>query len=525
MAGLVQTEVDQQALRLQSYHRRRLISTFRRALAVDIRPVLREEPIRLLMNGWRRENIDLIQTIPERLKAGLRTKMTRAFREAPFDQARLQRIVAQQGKVGGYDLRRITRDQTSKAIGQLTRARHQQIGITEYTWQTSRDGRVRDSHAILEGTRQTYDNPPSVGNPGQDIQCFPGSVRVLPLGLKGSVAYRYVGKLIEITLAEGVEIATTPNHPILTESGWKRAGLIDESDNLLVHRGLRALATRAPNPHFGEGYPLAHELHGLSSGLENLGRTHGRRIDLHGDPAGRDEEVDAVNIERELRNDLDASCRQLFANLNLELPDMRVIGAILPAYGSSPLSVPVSAGIACFRIGGTAKSLLVRKRHLRHAQRVGLAAIARLKSQFVNAEIDGGAWNVQFAGHPQRGLASFVAFSNGWIKSLAPSLVGHIERGVFNPKVAETRNNDLIPDAKRAGDVPIVSTSLHESLDFGEEWFAAFARTRPRFIRSRHYDGPVYSVETDSGIIIANGIVTHNCRCVGSANHPRYVRH
>ena len=178
--GLIKAEVDAQAARLQGYHRRRLISTFRRSLAVDIRPVLSEAPIRRLMNGWRRENIDLIQTVPERLKAGLRTKMTRAFREAPFDQARLQRIVAQQGKVGGYDLRRITRDQTSKAIGQLTRARHQQIGIDEYTWQTSRDGRVRDSHAILEGTRQTYDNPPSVGNPGQDIQCRCVAAPVIP---------------------------------------------------------------------------------------------------------------------------------------------------------------------------------------------------------------------------------------------------------------------------------------------------------------------------------------------------------
>ena len=178
--GLIKAEVDAQAARLQAYHRRRLISTFRRALAVDIRSVLREEPIRRLMSGWRRENIDLIQTIPERLKAGLRTKMTRAFREAPFDQARLQRIVAQQGKVAGYNLRRITRDQTSKAIGQLTRARHQQIGITEYTWKTSRDGRVRDTHAVLEGTRQTYDNPPSVGNPGQDIQCRCVAAPVIP---------------------------------------------------------------------------------------------------------------------------------------------------------------------------------------------------------------------------------------------------------------------------------------------------------------------------------------------------------
>ena len=169
--GLIGAQVDAQAQRLQGYHRRKLISTFRQALAVDIRPVLREEPIRELMDDWRQDNIDLIETIPERYKAGLQAKMTEAFHEAPFDQQRLRRIVAQEGKVAGYNLRRITRDQTSKAIGQLTRARHQQLGIDEYTWRTSRDGRVRNSHSILEGTRQNYENPPAVGNPGEDIQC------------------------------------------------------------------------------------------------------------------------------------------------------------------------------------------------------------------------------------------------------------------------------------------------------------------------------------------------------------------
>ena len=28
-----------------------------------------------------------------------------------------------------------------------------------------------------------------------------------------------------------------------------------------------------------------------------------------------------------------------------------------------------------------------------------------------------------------------------------------------------------------------------------------------------HYDGLVYNFETESGLVLANGIITHNCRC------------
>ena len=74
-------------------------------------------------------------------------------------------------KVSGSNLRRITRDQTSKAVGQLTHARHRQLGIQKYTWRTAQDERVRVTHQALEGSRQKWDSPPAVGHPGEDIMC------------------------------------------------------------------------------------------------------------------------------------------------------------------------------------------------------------------------------------------------------------------------------------------------------------------------------------------------------------------
>ena len=170
-AGLAEAEVAVQATRLSVYHKRRLIQTFGAALGVDIRPVLADSAIEPLMTAWRRENISLIRTIPERFHGSLYRRVSETFAERPFDKRALSQVLSREYKSAGYNLRRLTRDQTSKAIGQLTQARHQQLGISEYTWRTAQDERVRPTHQVLDGTLQRWDNPPSVGHPGQDIQC------------------------------------------------------------------------------------------------------------------------------------------------------------------------------------------------------------------------------------------------------------------------------------------------------------------------------------------------------------------
>jgi SPP1 gp7 family putative phage head morphogenesis protein len=72
----------------------------------------------------------------------------------------------------------IARDQILKANADLSRTRMQRVGVTRYRWSTSRDVRVRADHAALEGTMQTFSDPPVVdqrtgrrANPGVDFQC------------------------------------------------------------------------------------------------------------------------------------------------------------------------------------------------------------------------------------------------------------------------------------------------------------------------------------------------------------------
>ena len=68
----------------------------------------------------------------------------------------------------------------------VTRARHEDAGIRSYTWRTSEDERVRESHQALDGQVFRYDDPPTdedsgeAVNPGDAIQCRCTADPVIP---------------------------------------------------------------------------------------------------------------------------------------------------------------------------------------------------------------------------------------------------------------------------------------------------------------------------------------------------------
>ena len=134
--GLVEDEIAAQSARLQGYHRDRLIQTFRTALAVDIRGVLSEPEIENMMAVWREENVRLIRTIPPRLHDGLlETASARRLRNGPLTGRRYRKVLAvQEFQSSGYNLRRLTRDQTQKQIANLNASEASANGIT---WNTA----------------------------------------------------------------------------------------------------------------------------------------------------------------------------------------------------------------------------------------------------------------------------------------------------------------------------------------------------------------------------------------------------
>ncbi len=165
---LIQKHLDA----MQGYHKAQVIKTFRAALAIDISPLLKEPTVAAFMAQKIRDNVDLVKTIPKRMHDSLKKRLDRELAEAPFDQKRMMDMFRKEYGSSGYNLRRITRDQSQKLIGGLTEVRHRELGIEGYEWLTSRDERVRPTHRDNDGKLFLWSNPPAVtGPPGRDIQC------------------------------------------------------------------------------------------------------------------------------------------------------------------------------------------------------------------------------------------------------------------------------------------------------------------------------------------------------------------
>lgn len=127
------------------------------------------------------ENVRLIRTVPQRFFLGMLQGLGELALDAPFDQQFVMDLFAKEFGSAGYNLRRITRDQTSKLIGQLNHHRQAQVGVTHYEWNTANDERVRRSHIANEGLVIAWDDPPSeTGHPGDDIMCRCIAVAVIP---------------------------------------------------------------------------------------------------------------------------------------------------------------------------------------------------------------------------------------------------------------------------------------------------------------------------------------------------------
>jgi SPP1 gp7 family putative phage head morphogenesis protein len=140
-----------------------------------VQAVLRErfsKNIQLIKSIQSEQLNDVQDVLEEHLARGSRVEVIQAALDERFD------ISERRAEL-------IARDQVGKLNGQLVEERMREIGIRDYIWRTSGGGtpehgdeRVRAGHRVLDGKKQSFDDPPVVdpksgrtANPGEDFQC------------------------------------------------------------------------------------------------------------------------------------------------------------------------------------------------------------------------------------------------------------------------------------------------------------------------------------------------------------------
>jgi SPP1 gp7 family putative phage head morphogenesis protein len=135
--------------------------------------VARENNVRLISHATEEWLDDVRDTLDEDEAEGLRVE-------------EIAKHLEQRSDVGAARARLVARDQTLKLASSITQARQVHAGISQYRWSTSKDERVRDMHADLEGQIIDWDDPPvtdkygNTNHAGQDYQCRCVAIPLLP---------------------------------------------------------------------------------------------------------------------------------------------------------------------------------------------------------------------------------------------------------------------------------------------------------------------------------------------------------
>ena len=201
---------------------------------IDLSAYLGNSPrIAEKVNAMTTANVQLIKSIRSQYLDKVQNAVTQAMVNGTLNKDLVQQI-KDIGKTTEKRAIFIARDQSSKLNAALTQARHEDVGITKYTWSTSGDERVRESHAEKDGQVFEYANPPAdTGHPGHDYNCFTGKSKIHGLPFPEKLYRRwYRGEFTELITDNGVRLLATSNHPVLTSSGIKPIGSVNVGEYL-----------------------------------------------------------------------------------------------------------------------------------------------------------------------------------------------------------------------------------------------------------------------------------------------------
>jgi 2'-5' RNA ligase len=153
------------------------------------------------------------------------------------------------------------------------------------------------------GSSLQYPGDPN--GPAREVcNCFPGSTLVAAPGLRRGYRRLYVGDLMTVETDVGRPVSGTPNHPVLTNAGWKPLREVHEGDYLVRAVPVDGMPWGDPDIHDA---PAA--IQQVVDSLRRQGVTRrilGGAVQFHGDPSA-DGEVEVVTADRLLPHGLDAA--------------------------------------------------------------------------------------------------------------------------------------------------------------------------------------------------------------------------
>lgn len=321
--------------------------------------------------------------------------------------------------------------------------------------------------------------------------CFPGSARVSPVGAAVAVSSRqYDGEVVIIRTSFGHELTVTPNHPILSDTGWKAANALHVGNHVVSRDAVRGTARGGDD--VDDGPPTIEEVSKtfrLARGVSSLDKPISTP-DFHGD--GKDGEVNVVWSHGHLARGVDPTVLEKHIEHLLKGCRLR---KSLNRGGSLDklLNGPLLAADGVLSWFGKLRTLFGSHFGYSevHSLRTSSGRGAALADDFQYS------WDIgsKFLGDDWRSFAAQVERYNLFFGQCGTTRAV----SALDAAIVETIADCDAADAESLGEI-FSSLAGEVSLD------------EIVYVGRREFSGYVYNLATESNILIADGIVAHNCR-------------
>jgi SPP1 gp7 family putative phage head morphogenesis protein len=139
--------------------------------AID--PLAPGSPIAAKLDQFITSNVSRVGTMTDSVYASVEADVRKGLEQGLRPEALASILLSRNKELSATQATIIANDAVGKFHGQQTKLRQQSLGITHYRWRTVRDLKVRPGHRALEGSVQSWAEPP-VTNPNTGKRAHPG---------------------------------------------------------------------------------------------------------------------------------------------------------------------------------------------------------------------------------------------------------------------------------------------------------------------------------------------------------------
>lgn len=375
--------------------------------------------------------------------------------------------------------------------------------LAGWIWMTNLSTRTCPACLGMNGTEHPLAEP---GPLGHQNCVLPGAIITGPRASASTTRW-FDGEVIDLESASGHFLSVTPNHPVLTTHGWIAAGELREGMYVVRSAGAERVS--------GSDCPDDYQIPAL---IEDLAETLGCSTamppvtmptateDFHGDGAGS--QIHVVRTDSRLVHEgLTALAQhrrqQKFALGDVSLPRLAGIGGL-------DLLVAASDPAASRFMGGPSVGQVLLGRALGGVDSILLGQRPDLHTCGLEAVFDRRAGRAVLDREFELGGASQVSVNDllSWQRAL-------VEQGGASPLGSSLAHLGFGSPKIAIDEDPLESTLARAvpSRDSLASFAGNVIADRVVNVFRRSWAGHVYNLQTATGWYLANGIVTHNCRC------------